>query len=562
MTANGPPRHPGKLPSHLDMDLYTEFLSMQPPVFTAMEEHILKIGRDDQALTELRRAFHTLKGEAGFFRLEAVENLCHMAEDALSHDIFPENLIALLLDIQAWLRNAFAWYAGKSTPAPQDPGDLRMRLLEETGKAQDPTISTRKNPDSRPPRQVRENVLVESERLDRLMDTIGELVIVETMVRQSPELAAIGPCRLSAHLSQLTKLTRELQGLGLGLRMVPIRPLFMKMERMVQELGRTLGKSVLFQSFGEETELDRSLVERLRDPLLHLVRNAMDHGIEDQETRQKKGKPEKGFLRIEASHRGGDIHIRIQDDGQGLDADAIASKAKKKGLLSHDNVLSKEEIQSLIFTSGFSTAPVLTEISGRGLGLDVVREQIVGLSGEIRVESQKDAGVTFHMRIPMTVAIIDGIVCRCGKRRYVLPTLCVLGSLALLPEALCILPSGMTLAPFHDQLIPASPLEILLQKKDQPTKEGRLMIVIESDGSRAGILVEEILGKQQIVVKSLGETFRGIQGISGAAIMPDGEVGLILDPQALIRQAFHPDSLAGKKHWTERKERGKADAGT
>ncbi|TYT75366.1 chemotaxis protein CheA [Desulfobotulus mexicanus] len=537
MNENGITRHPDKLPYHLDMDLYADFLSMQPPVLASMEEYILRAGHETAALTELRRTFHTLKGEAGFFRLEAVENLCHLAEDTLDADIFSEDMTSVFLDIQSWLKNAFDWYSGKKTAAPEDPKHLHARLgMEKSlpelkGKKEEP-VSTGTH------RQVRENVLVEAERLDRLMDTIGELVIVETMVRQAPELVHIGGGSLNNHLAQLTKLTRELQTLGLNLRMVPIRPLFMKMQRMVQELGKTLGKPVLFQSAGDETELDRSLVEHLRDPLLHLVRNAMGHGIEEPETRKAKNKPEQGLLRIEARHGGGDIHIIIEDDGQGLNADAIAKKAREKGLLNADTPLTPEILEKIIFHPGFTTAASLTEISGRGVGLDVVRDQILSLSGNIHVDSTRDAGTRFHLRIPMTVAIIDGIVCRCGKRRYVIPTLSVLGSLEVRPKDICNLPTGMTMATFQDNLIPASPLEALLQRSDTLGQNTCLMMVLEFENQRTGILVDEILGKQQIVVKPLGESFKEIQGIAGAAIMPDGEVGLILDPQGLIRASL------------------------
>ncbi|TWI74304.1 two-component system chemotaxis sensor kinase CheA [Desulfobotulus alkaliphilus] len=537
MNENGTTRHPDKLPYHLDMDLYAEFLSMQPPVLASMEEYILRAGQEAIALTELRRTFHTLKGEAGFFRLEAVENLCHVAEDTLDTDTFSEDMTSVFLDIQSWLKKAFDWYSGKKVPVPEDPAPLHARLGLEK-----PISEIRENNAASGVtgvhRQVRENVLVEAERLDRLMDTIGELVIVETMVRQAPELASISGGSLNNHLAQLTKLTRELQNLGLNLRMVPIRPLFMKMQRMVQELGKSLGKPVLFQSTGDETELDRSLVEHLRDPLLHLVRNAMGHGIEEPEIRKAKNKPEQGLLRIEARHGGGDIHIIIEDDGQGLNADAIAKKAREKGLLAADVPLTPEMLEKIIFHPGFTTAASLTEISGRGVGLDVVREQILSLSGSIHVDSTRDAGTRFHLRIPMTVAIIDGIVCRCGRRRYVIPTLSVLGSLEVRPEDICSLPTGMTMAPFQDRLIPAFPLEILLQRPEGRGQSASLMMVLESENQRSGIFVDEILGKQQIVVKPLGESFKEIQGIAGAAIMPDGEVGLILDPQGLIRASL------------------------
>ncbi|MCW7754421.1 chemotaxis protein CheA [Desulfobotulus sp. H1] len=553
MNQNGVPRHPDRLPSHLDMDLYADFLSVQPPVFAAMEEQILRAGQEEQALTELRRSFHTLKGEAGFFRLHTVESLCHAAEGTLESALFTSDMTSHFLDIQSWLKHAFDWYSGKNVTPPEDPSVLHKKL-GESNLTTSPEGMQRNTSSGTRNRQVRENVLVEAERLDRLMDTIGELVIVETMVRQCPELQHIGTGALSAHLSQLTKLTRELQSLGLTLRMVPIRPLFMKMERMIQELGKNLGKEVSFQRHGEETELDRSLVEHLRDPLLHLVRNALDHGIESPDVRIKKNKPAKGCLTMEAFHSGGDIHIIIQDDGQGLDLESISRKAREKGLLSHREELQPQDLEKIIFHSGFSTASSLTEISGRGVGLDVVRDQITSLSGNIHLESKRDHGTRFHLRIPMTVAIIDGIVCRCGRQRYVIPTLCVLGSREVKPGDLARLPTGMSMIHFQDHLLPASSLEKLLQITENGSDTSfPIVMVVEAEGAQAGILVDEILGKQQIVVKPLGASFKKIQGIAGAAIMPDGSVGLILDPQGLIQATFRQSEKAPGQKALDRK---------
>lgn len=387
--------------------------------------------------------------------------------------------------------------------------------------------------------QVREAVKVDAERLDHLLDMIGELVIAESMVFQSEDLRTVASGTLTRHLTQLDKITRELQEMAMSLRMVPVRTTFQKMARLVRDLSKKTGKSVEFSMSGEDTELDKTVVDKIGDPLVHMVRNAVDHGLEDSvEERIARGKPAAGTVHLSAFHEGGNIHIQVRDDGRGLNKEAILRKAIERGLVREGEPLSDRDIYNLIFQPGFSTAKLVTEVSGRGVGMDVVKRNIESLRGQVLIESTPGEGSVFTIILPLTLAIIDGMVVRVGSQRYILPTLSIVQSIR--PEAKdinTVVGSGETLK-VHGDLLP-----LFILKRVFGLGEGvdqyvdGTVIVVEKDGKRAGLLVDEILGQQQIVIKSLGEGLQGIPGIAGGAIMPDGQVGLILDVGGIMRLA-------------------------
>jgi len=387
--------------------------------------------------------------------------------------------------------------------------------------------------------QVREAVKVDADRLDHLLDMIGELVIAESMVFQSEDLRAVASGTLSRHLTQLDKITRELQEMAMSLRMVPIRTTFQKMARLVRDLSKKTGKPVEFSMSGEDTELDKTVVDKIGDPLVHMVRNAVDHGLEDSvEERLARGKPATGTVHLSAFHEGGNIHIQVRDDGRGLNKEAILRKAIERGLVREGEALSERDIYNLIFQPGFSTAKQVTEVSGRGVGMDVVKRNIESLRGQVLIESTPGEGSVFTIILPLTLAIIDGMVVRVGNQRYILPTLSIVQSIR--PEAKdinTVVGSGETLK-VHGDLLPLFSLKRVFGLKEGVDRyvDGTV-IVVEKDGKRAGLLVDEILGQQQIVIKSLGEGLQGIPGIAGGAIMPDGLVGLILDVGGIMRLA-------------------------
>ena len=387
---------------------------------------------------------------------------------------------------------------------------------------------------------------MDAERLDRLVDMIGEFVIAESMVSQSSELQRVASADLARHLGQLDKITRELQGTGMSLRMIPVRATFQKMARLVRDLAKKAGKQVEFVMSGEETELDKSVVDRIGDPLVHMVRNAVDHGIEaTAEERRNAGKAAAGRVELRAFHKGGSIYIEIEDDGRGLNRDAILAKARERGLVKDGDALSDREVWNLIFEPGFSTAKVVTDVSGRGVGMDVVRRNIEVLRGNVEIQSEAGKGSVFSMRLPLTLAIIDGMVVRTGQERYVIPTLSIVTSIRPKASDLSTVISRGEMLSIQGRLIPLFRLGALFDIDDatQDATEG-LVVVVEEEGRQMGLLTDELLGRQQIVIKSLGGAMRGIPGIAGGAIMPDGRVGLILDVGGLMRLATSNGEVA------------------
>ncbi len=443
----------------------------------------------------------------------------------------------LLIDTGAATRddvNEALLKQGRDEGPPQKLGEV----LVEDGKVQVKDVAKalrlQKNAHTA---KVRESVKVDADRLDLLVDTIGELVIAESMVSQSSELREIS-VEMTNHMNQLNKITRELQEMGTSLRMVPIRPIFQKMARLARDVSKKGGKKIEFVTNGEDTELDKTVIDKIGDPLIHMVRNAVDHGIESPDDRVKAGKSETGRVELRAYHKGGNIYIEIEDDGKGLDREAIRKKAIDRGLLKDGDSLNERELANLILMPGFTTAKKITDVSGRGVGLDVVKRNIEILRGQVEIRTQEGRGSVFTIKLPLTLAIIDGMVVQVGEERYIIPTLSITRSLRPTTEEISsVFQKGEMLA-IRGELIPLFKLGRLFNLEeavDDPTDA--LVVVVEDDGKKVGILTDKLLGQQQIVIKSLGEKMHGINGISGGAIMPDGRVGLILDVGGLVRLA-------------------------
>ncbi|TVR44761.1 MAG: hypothetical protein EA402_06180, partial [Planctomycetota bacterium] len=398
---------------------------------------------------------------------------------------------------------------------------------------------------------VRESVKVDAQRLDRLVDAIGELVIAESMVSQDnqvQQLARLGS-EFNQRLNLLSKITRELQEIATSLRMVPIKSTFQRMARLARDVAGRTGKEVDFRSRGDDTELDKNVVDRIGDPLVHMVRNAIDHGLEpDAAARRAAGKDPRGVIELAAFHQGGTICIQIRDDGRGLNRQRICVKAQERGLISAQEAheMSDGDIYRLIFHPGFSTAESVSDLSGRGVGMDVVKKSIAELRGQVDIDSTPGKGSTFTIRLPLTLAIIDGMVCRVGTERYIIPTLAITRSLRPRPEQLASAMGNGEMLNLHGEVMPIFRLHKLLNVADaqgDPTRA--LLVVIDGEDRKTALMVDELLGKQQIVIKSLGQGLRPVQGIAGGAIMADGSVGLIADPQALIALAHGvPQALA------------------
>ncbi|MEM9160386.1 MAG: chemotaxis protein CheA [Verrucomicrobiota bacterium] len=403
------------------------------------------------------------------------------------------------------------------------------------------TPAAQKSPPQDAPTGVKKNasqnatIRVNTWKLDNLMDMVGELVIVQSQLRESSKDQMHGNSLFQQNMSQLTRITKELQHNSMALRMIPIKPTFQKMGRIVRDLSAKSGKKVRFEVVGEETELDRNVVEEIGDPLVHMVRNALDHGLEPPEDRAAAGKDETGHVSLKAYHQGSNIVIELSDDGRGIDPDKVLQKAIANGVVREDENLTKEEIYKLIFAPGFSTAEEITDISGRGVGMDVVRKNIEKLRGKIEIESELGNGSVFKILLPLTMAIVDGLVVKVGDDRFILPTTSVKVALRPDQETLAKIQGNQEILNIRGKVIPLFRLHNHFQIPNAVSDpRDATVVVVETASKPCGLLVDDMVSKQEVVIKSLGSMMQGIPGVSGGAILGDGTIALILDPATLI----------------------------
>jgi two-component system chemotaxis sensor kinase CheA len=380
---------------------------------------------------------------------------------------------------------------------------------------------------------------IDADRIDLLLETIGELVIMESIVSRDASMRQSEFRDMDRNLAQLTKITRSLQDMSMSMRLIPIDTTFRKMSRLVRDLCKKTDKKIELIMEGKDTELDKSMVEKLGDPLVHMIRNAVDHGIEETaEQRIVAGKDPMGKIILKAYHQGGNIHIDISDDGRGLDKEIIVAKAIERGIINGAENMSDEDVFALIFEPGFSTAKQVTDVSGRGVGMDVVKTNIESVRGNVRIVSELGKGSTFTLVLPLTMAIIDGMIVRVGSERYILPLLSIIESFQPTKQMISTISGKGEMVPFRDRLLPLFRLADLYNITDaqnDPTQA--LVVVIEDTGRRIGLLVDELLGQNQTVIKNLGEGLGDVDGIAGASIMPDGKPGLIIDVNGLVKLA-------------------------
>ncbi len=373
-----------------------------------------------------------------------------------------------------------------------------------------------------------ETVRVDRQRLDELINQIGELVIGASMVEQ--EILSIAGGRGLESMSGLGKIVRDLQEMSLGLRMVPIAATFQKMNRVIRDVAKKVGKQINFVTSGDDTELDKSVVDQISDPLVHMVRNAADHGIETPEERVAAGKPAEGVVSLRAYQQGGNIYIELIDDGKGLDRKRILAKAIERGLISSDANISDAEICNMIFQPGFSTAKEVTDVSGRGVGMDVVRRNVESLQGSVSVKSVEGKGSTMTVRLPLTLAILDGLLVRLSDEVFVIPLLSVIESISVRAKEIHQIVGVGEVISLRGEIVPLLRLHDLLNIR--PREEGDehgLLVIVEDQGRRLALRVDDLIGQQQVVIKNLETNFRKVPGVSGATILGDGHVALILD---------------------------------
>jgi two-component system chemotaxis sensor kinase CheA len=553
---------PAGAPPEIDADLFGGFVVEAREHLEAAEAQLLALEADPsqvEAIHTVFRAFHTIKGAASCLDLATLQALAHETENLLDlarKGAIPMSGVAtdLVFDavdaMKRLVTDVETLMTSGTMPAPDPAMDaLLVRIRAGVGLPKpadlEPIAIANLDPEAPSPVAapaeekvpVKEPVRVDADRLDRLVNLIGELVIAESMVSQSNELRGLAAGgTLGRSLSQLDKITRELQEMGMSLRMVPVRPLFRKMARLARDVSHKLGKPIEFVTTGEEIEIDKAILNCVTDALVHILRNALDHGIEaGADERLRAGKPAAGRLELRASHREGSILIEVEDDGRGLDYEAILAKGIEKGIFQKGERPGEQEVFQLIFLPAFSTATVVTQLSGRGVGLDVVRTSVEALRGRIEVQSRRGRGTTFRLRLPLTLALIDGMVIRSGGERFVVPTLSITRLVRPGADQLATSLGRGEMLLLQDELVPLFRLGRLLDVTAAAEPTGsEVAVVVEDGGRRAALLADEVLGQQQIVIKGLGISLEGVAGISGGVILADGQVGLILDVPGLL----------------------------
>jgi len=381
---------------------------------------------------------------------------------------------------------------------------------------------------------------VSIEKVDQLINLVGELVITQAMLAQTGKgVDNAVHQQLAAGLADLERNTRDLQEAVMGIRMIPMSVVFNRFPRMLRDLAGKLGKKVELVQVGEATELDKGLVEKITDPLTHLVRNSCDHGIETPDVRRAAGKPEHGTVTLVASHQGGSIVIEVRDDGRGLNRGKLLAKARERGLDAPDS-MTDSEVYGLIFAAGFSTAEQVTDVSGRGVGMDVVKKNITALGGTVEIDSAEGYGMTVRVRLPLTLAIMDGMSVGVGEECYILPLSSVVESFQVQPGMIKTIGGSGRVVDVRDEYMPVIDLEkVFGVPRFDFEHVSNIMVVVEAEGGRVALLVDELLGQQQVVVKNLESNYRKVPDVSGATILGDGRVALILDIGALVRRSRH-----------------------
>jgi len=381
---------------------------------------------------------------------------------------------------------------------------------------------------------------VSIDKVDQLINLVGELVITQAMLAQnSSQMDAQLHQQLLSGLSDLERNTRDLQEAVMSIRMIPMSMVFNRFPRMLRDLAAKLDKKVELVTQGEATELDKSLVEKITDPLTHLVRNSCDHGIELPAERIAKGKVAHGTITLVASHQGGSIVIEVRDDGRGLSRDKLLSKARERGLDAPDS-MTDQEVYALIFAPGFSTADAVTDVSGRGVGMDVVKKNITALGGSVDIDSAQGYGMSVKVRLPLTLTIMDGMSIGVGEECYILPLASVVESFQVDAGMLKTVGNSGRVVEVRDEFMPVIELDrVFAVPRLDPEARSNIMVVVEADGGRVALMVDELLGQQQVVVKNLEANYRKVPDVSGATIMGDGRVALILDVGAMVRHSRH-----------------------
>ncbi|WP_054698655.1 chemotaxis protein CheA [Desulfosarcina cetonica] len=573
-----------------DREIVSGFIVESLESLETVEVSLIDLEQDDsekEGINAIFRAFHTIKGVSSFLGFMRINRLAHRSENLLDkirsgEFIVDGDVIDVILDSVDLLKRLIQGVqTGMEGGGPLDiglniapvvarieaiqaagdmadspigeilvdqgaisrqhlddaltqqkaaPGKKLGRILVEAGATSPKQVAAAAGAKKVSGQRMDLQVKVDTLKLDSLVDLTGELVIAQSMLRQHPYIVNSGDQHLLHTLGQLNQITSSLQTMTMSLRMVPIKSTFQKMLRLVRDLAKSSGKKVQLRMTGEDTEIDRNMVDELYEPMVHMIRNSVDHGLETPEDREAVNKSPMGTISLKAYHKGGNIVVEIDDDGRGLNRDRILQKARANGLIDDDSRLSDSEIYNLIFQPGFSTARAVTEISGRGVGMDVVKKAIERLRGRVDIQTTAGQGSTFYISLPLTLAIIEGMLVRVGQERYVIPALSIIESFRPTAEQYYTVENKGEMILSRGKLIPLVRLETLFDTRSdfRHPWEG-LVVTVEYDGQRMGLLLDELLGKEEVVIKSMGVALKHVRGIAGGAILGDGRVGLILD---------------------------------
>jgi two-component system chemotaxis sensor kinase CheA len=426
--------------------------------------------------------------------------------------------------------------------------DVHLTIREEPSAVPGAPISTKADvPLAHQQAHESSTLRVSSEKVDSIIDLVGELVIAQSMVMQLLGRSEIGRSPLMRDaFDSMTRNMQELQERVMGIRMVPIATLFGRFSRIVRDTAASLGKTVQLELCGQDTEVDKAVVERLADPITHLVRNALDHGLETDAQRLAAGKSGPGIIRLSGQHVAGGVIVEVSDNGRGLDVARIREQAERRGLVSPSDQLTDEQIHGLIFEPGFSTASEVSDLSGRGVGMDVVRRDVDALNGTVTVLTSPGMGTTVRIRLPLTLAILDGLLLSVGTQTYIVPLLAVTESFRPSPQAIKRLTGDAFVAIVRETALPLVDLGVELGLAREPRRpEDALVVVVEADGRQVGLVVDALVGQSQVVVKSLETHFRRVDGVLGATILGDGKVAFIVDVSGLARLTWTKRSFSG-----------------
>lgn len=571
-----------------DKELVDEFIVEARQYLADSESALLELEAhpdDKECVGRLFRAFHTIKGVASMLGFEAVAGFAHAAESLLQRmrageirctgynaTLVLQSIDMLRLGLDGVVR---AFETGEPATIPASSAGLVEALgRPEVGGQEKPAVDLAEAPIHLAPNptETAEHpigapspfqstpetaakvaskgdgdsgwVRVRTERLDRLIDMVGELVIAQSMVSQDQVLAQPAFEEFRKKVAHGAKIVRELQDLSMSLRMVPLKSSFQKLARVVRDVSLRTDKDVRFVTEGDETEIDRNMVSVIADPLVHMVRNAVDHGVCSRKERVASGKPAQALVKLAAFHSGGQLVLRLSDDGKGMDRKTIAAKAIERGIIRTDTAMTDEEVFNLIFEPGFSTRDAVTDISGRGVGMDVVKRSVESLKGRIETTTEVGRGTTFTIHVPLTLAVTDGMLVRVGQERFILPTLAIRTSFRPTREMLSTIAGRGEFVRLREQFVPVFRLHHLFEVADaqqDPTKA--LVVVVDYGEGCSAFMVDELLAQQQVVSKGLSSTLLSVPGVAGGAILGDGRVGLILDPPGLVDLAHRTNGF-------------------